>query len=241
VVAVAALAAAAITWQSIGRGDDRPSSVDKQSSAAVAGPAAPRHVPESAFAAQPPFKGAAVKQFGQAALQAAYRQVVNFAFDTGWDPVLIAQRRSALTRADFDRPRSSLTVPCAKTYDALVKKALSGDRAAIRDLEGAALFSVAGTNSEVRALTGEAAVSDRRFSRATMTLDRSSGKARLAVTFTATALVHLRDAAGKKFVMQTARELNYRLVRNAAADVKGRAFLIDAWSNHLQTKAPRAA
>jgi hypothetical protein len=237
----AAIAVPVILWQT----SDSPhtsSSVVRPSSVSSSAPVAgPRAVPEAAFASQPPFTGPAVKEFGQAALQAAYRQAVNFAFDVGWNPALIGKRKSTLTRADFAAPLRELSAASAKSYNALVGRALTGQAAAIRSLEAASLFSVAGRSGSVEALSGASAVTGRRFTRAEVGVDRSAGAARMSISFTAKATVHLRDAAGKQFVMDTARSVRYLLVPNPAAAIRGVPFLIDAWSNHLQTSALRAA
>lgn len=199
-----------------------------------------RGVPESAFASQPPFTGSAVAAFGQGALQAAYRQVVNFAFDTGWNTALIPKRKSALTAGDFTGPQDSLTPSAAKSYLALVGKALGNSKTAIRDLEGATLFSV-GAVGGARAISGPAAVTNRRFSRPAVAVNTFHGRHRLSFTFIVRAVVHLRDASGKKFTMATARKVRYLLVPNPATNVKGRPFLIDEWSNRLQAGNPQAA
>src|SRR5207244_1979554 len=106
-------------------------------------PFVPNQVPESTFTRQPPFKGAAVAKFGQPAVQKAYREVVNFAFNAGWNSELMSERMSKLSKRDFAGIRAFMTPSCAKAFDTLVSKALGHDKAATRELEGAAFFALA--------------------------------------------------------------------------------------------------
>jgi hypothetical protein len=196
-------------------------------------------VPESAFASQPAFTGPAVTKYGQAALQKSYRQLVNFAFDIGWDPALMAKRKSALTKSDFAAVRRSLTASCTKAYDLNVTKALASDKAAIRELEGSMFFAIGGIDATTPA-SGLPTVSNRVFTRAKFTVDKSHGQ-RLSMSFTAKATVHMHDNAGKLYFVQTARALHYLLVPNRGTDASVRPFLIDAWASRMQSKAPQPA
>jgi hypothetical protein len=200
---------------------------------------APYRVPESAFASQPVFTGPAVTKFGQPALQKAYRQLVNFAFDTGWDPALMAKHKSALTRQDFAVVRLSLTASCAKAYDSNVTKALANDKAAISKLEGSMFFAVGGIDAKGSA-GGTPTISNRAFTRAKFIVDTSHGQ-RLSMSFTAKAIVHTQDSAGKRYTVETGRALHYILVPNRGADAKTRPFLIDAWGSRMQSKSPQPA
>jgi hypothetical protein len=197
------------------------------------------HVPESAFASQPPFAGPAVTKYGQPALQKAYRQLVDFAFDTGWDPTLMAKRKSALTSGDFAAVRLSLTPTCAKAFNANVTKALANDKPAIRLLEGSMFFAVGGVDAK-GAADRTSTISNRAFTRAKFTVDTSHGQ-RLSMSFTAKATVHTQDAAGKRYTVQTGRALHYLLVPNNGADANTRPFLIDAWTSRMQSKKPQPA
>jgi hypothetical protein len=243
---VAAVGIGAVAWQATGHGG-APSG-PKAATGSTAAPAtagspsgAPAaRVPESAFASQPPFTGPAVTTFGQAALQTAYRQAVNFAFDTGWNSALMSKRKRTLTSLDFSSARSGLTATCAKRFDSTVSKALVNDKAAIRALESAMFFAIEAPGG-LKPLDGKAAVTNRRFTRATVAVDKSTGHDRLSVTFTAKAHIHLQNAAGKQYVVQTERTVRYLLVPNTGADAKTRPFLIDAWANHLRTSKPAAA
>ena len=67
------------------------------------GSPSPLHtIPASAFAGQPPFSGPAVAKFGQHDLHAAYVELVNFAFATGWNSHLIV-KDIGLSRADVEQ------------------------------------------------------------------------------------------------------------------------------------------
>ncbi|MDQ2751062.1 MAG: hypothetical protein M3Y44_16255 [Actinomycetota bacterium] len=200
---------------------------------------APYRVPESAFASQPAFTGPAVAKYGQPALQKVYRQLVNFTFDTSWDPVLMAKHKAALTIRDFAAARASLTPSCVKIYDANVKKALAGDKKAISELEGTLFFAIGGVDAKGPA-DRIPTISKRAFTRAQFIIDTTHGE-RLSMSFTAKAIVHTQDAAGKRFTVQTGRALHYLLVLNRGADAKVRPFLIDAWASRMQSKAPQPA
>ncbi len=197
------------------------------------------HVPESAFASQPPFTGPAVTKYGQPALQKAYRQLVDFAFDTGWNATLMAKRRSALTSGDFAAVRLWLTPTCAKTFNANITKALANDKAAIRLLEGSMFFAVVGVDAK-GAADRTPIISNRAFTRAKFTMDTSHGQ-RVSMSFTAKATVHTQDAAGKRYTVQTGRALHFLLVPNTGADANTRPFLIDAWASRMQSKKPQPA
>jgi hypothetical protein len=179
---------------------------------------APYRVPESAFASQPAFTGAAVTKFGQPALQKAYRQ---------------------LSSRDFAAVRLSLAPTCAKAYDTSVTKALAGDKAAISKLEGSMFFAVGGIDAKGSA-DRTSTISNRAFTRAKFTVDKSHGQ-RLSMSFTAKATVHTQDAAGKRYTVLTGRALHYILVPNTGADANVRPFLIDAWGSRMQSKTPQAA
>jgi HAMP domain-containing protein len=239
IVAALGLSGLAI-WQATSRHLSPAASHASASSASSPPPAvAPTRVPESAFASQPAFTGAAVTKYGQPALQKAYRQLVNFAFDTGWDATLMAKRTSALTTRDFAAVRILLTPSCAKAYDANVTKALAGDKAAISELEGSMYFAIGGIDA-TGAADGIPTISNRSFTRAKFTVDTSHGQ-RLSMSFTAKATVHTQDAAGKRYFVQTARALHYLLVPNHGADANIRPFLIDAWASRMPTKTPQPA
>lgn len=235
IAVIASIGLAAVLWQVVDHG---PRGAGRGSTAPAI--AAPYSVPEAVFAAQPPFTGPAVAKYGQPALQRAYRQLVNFALNTGWNLTLMAKAKTALTTADFAAVRASLTPSCAKTFDSTVAKALANDKAAIRELEGSMFFAVGGTGKS-DLVGGTASVSKRAFTRAKFAVDTAHGRQRLSMSFTVKALVHMQDAAGKQFVVPTARAVRFLLVPNFGADVSLRPFRIDAWASHLQTKKRQPA
>jgi hypothetical protein len=236
VAIVVALALVAITWgvarnvHGTGRTADGTSS---SSANPVVG--ATYRVPESAFASQPPFTGPAVVKYGQAALQAAYREVVNFAVNTGWNVQLMAKRHSALAPADFAFVVASLTPSCAAAFKAKVIKVLANDKTAIRQLEASTFFAVVGPGGS-RPVAGSSAVTNRSFTRPQVGVDKSHGRDRLSMSFTVKAVIHMQDAAGKQHAVQTARAVRYLLVPNFGTDSGVHPFLIDAWSNRMQSR-----
>jgi hypothetical protein len=237
IVAAVGLSGLAI-WQATSR-NSSPAAHGSASNSSSPPAVAPYRVPESAFASQPAFTGAAVTKFGQPALQKAYRQLVNFAFDTGWNPTLMAKGKSALTGRDFAAVRLSLTPTCAKAYDTNVTKALAGDKAAISQLEGSMYFAIGGIDAKGSG-GGTPTISNRAFTRAKFTVDKSHGQ-RLSMSFTAKAIVHTQDASGKRYTVETARAVQYLLVPNKGADARTRPFLIDAWGSRMQSKTPQPA
>jgi hypothetical protein len=236
-VAVVVLAGA-VVWQAThhGRNSATPSRGSNTSSPTVS---PSYHVPESAFASQPAFTGPAVTKYGQSALQKAYRQMVDFAFNAGWDVTLMAKTRAELSSRDFAAVRLSLTPTCAKAFDANMTKALANDPAAIRELEGSMFFAVGGIDPN-GAADRTPVVTNRAFTRAQFTVDTTHGQ-RLSMTFTTKAVVHTQDASGKNFTVQTGRALHYILVPNTRADANLRPFLIDAWGSRMQSQKPKPA
>ena len=201
ITAVVVLAGAAV-WQATHHTRNSGSSTQRGASGSSSPTVAPSyHVPESAFASQPAFTGPAVTKYGQPALQKAYRQMVDLAFNAGWDATLMAKTRAELSSRDFAAVRLSLTRTCAKAFDANVTKALANDKAAIRELEGSMFFAVGGVDPN-GAADRAPVVTDRAFTRAQFTVDRTHGQ-RLSMTFTTKAVVHTQDASGKKFTVQT--------------------------------------
>ena len=88
----------------------------------------PHGVPDTAFAKSPPFTGPAVVKYGQAALQSAYKEMVNFAFATGWNSVLIARNSAYLSRADLAVAASYMTAAARKDLLATLAKVTQGDK-----------------------------------------------------------------------------------------------------------------
>ncbi len=206
---------------------------------ATASSAGQRNIPASAFANLKPFTGPAVAQYGQDTLGSAYRQMVNFAFTTGWDPALIAKNAAQLSRADLAPALAVMTPTCRKQFLDRFGKAVSGDKTAARGLEEAIFFGVTGPNG-LKPVQRGTVVADRRFTEAAVAVDRSPGK-RLSMSFAARANILMRDNSGRHMMLRTSRVLHYLLVPNTATDHASRPFLIDSWSIKMTVNPPEAA
>ena len=200
--------------------------------------AVPGGIPESAFAGQRPFTGPAAARYGQADLRAAYRETVDFAFGTGWSPALIRTNSEQLASAHFANARSYLTPAGRKALDATLGRVVQGDKAARKKLADAMFFAVAGPDGMTPVPTGSV-VTDRRFTEASVAIDRSRGVERLSVSFAAKAQIQLWDAAGRRYAMPTSRVVRYLLVRNTGSNHRARPFLIDSWEIRMSASRPR--
>ena len=204
------------------------------------GSPSPLHtIPASAFVGQPPFSGPAVAKFGQHDLHAAYVELVNFAFATGWNSHLIVKDRTRLSLADLATVRANLTPACRRTFDATFAKVVLGDQVAVRKLEEAVLFGVTGPHG-LRPPTTGTIVTARRFTPASVGLDRAQAGGRLTVAFAAKAKIRMVSPDGNTYSVPTSRVARYWLVRNDGPDRAQRPFLIDAWAINLTVKAPSA-
>jgi hypothetical protein len=195
--------------------------------AAAAHPAAAPSTPAAA-----PLSGPAVAKYGQAAVQKAYKSMLAFTFDNGWNPKLILRHVDSVTRADFAQVLAAMTPQCAATFTAKFAKVAQHDKAAIRSLEGAIFFGITGPKG-IRPSRASGLVTDRTYSQVALGIDTFHGVDRLTLAFTAKANVHLTDAAGKGYVLPTARAVHYLLVPNRGRDSASKPFLIGAWDNTL--------
>jgi hypothetical protein len=196
-----------------------------------------RTLKDSVFANLKPFTGPAVTTYGQAAVRAAYKEMVAFTFDTGWNTDLIGRSASSLSRADFADARSYMTPACAKAFDATFAKVVQGDSAAIKEMQGSTFFGIVGKNGSTP-LPGNQAVTDRAFNQGRVTLTKSKGRDRLLMTFTAKANLQLRDSADGRVIVATSRIVQYWLVENHGAHASTRPFLIDSWKHRVTTSLP---
>lgn len=212
------------------------------STAVSAGSTATGHqsIPDSAFAFQKPFTGQAVEKYGQAALRAAFEEMVNFAFDTGWNPALFRKNYAHLARADLANARVYMTPACLKTFDATFAKVVQADKAAIQKLEEAMFFGVTGPNGMTPLQQGHV-VTDRKFTEAAVGLDRTKGAERLSMAFAAKANIQLQDSAGKRYALPTSRVMRYLLVQNTGPDRQRRPFLVDSWAIKMTVSHTQAA
>ncbi len=186
----------------------------------------------SAVTTAAPLSGPAVVKYGQAKVQAAYKEMVKFSFDTGWNPSLIVKHVDLVTRGDFATALAYMTPACAKTFDAAFAKVAKHDKAAIRSLEGAIFFGVKGPNGIVPVKSGKV-VTDGKYTQAVVGIDKSHGVERLSISFTAKANIQMQDVAGKHYVVPTSRKARFLLVPNTGADAQAKPFLIAAWSNTM--------
>jgi len=210
-----------------------------QTAGPSAGPAGQsKPAPAVSLGQTKPFTGPAAVKYGQARLRAAYREMVIFAYGTGWNETLIHKSSQSLTHSDFDRARTYLTAACAKAFDAELAKVAQHDKAAIRTLEGAVLVGVRGVGG-LTPITGTPAVTDRKVSSAVVGIDQLGGTDRLTMAFTASATIQMRNAAGMRYTVSTKRQLRYLLVPNTSAGAADQPFLIAAWTNQLSSAAPK--
>jgi hypothetical protein len=200
-------------------------------------PATSLDMPASAFAKHKPFTGPAVAKFGQANVEAAFHDTVNFAYEMGWNPVLLRRDHTRLTIADLASVRSVMTPSCRAAFDATIAKVIVGDKAAIAKLEQTMSFGVSATGG-LKPVTSGKAVTNRRFSDAKIAIDRKLGHDRLAMAFTADANIEMQNAAGAHYTLPTSRKAQFWLVPNAGADRAAHPLLIDGWAVKLAVRKP---
>ena len=182
--------------------------------------------PDSAFAGHRPFTGPAVAVYGQATLLAAYKEMVTFTFEAGWDPALIRKNDTQLSTSDFALVRSYLTPARRKSFDAVFAKVVQSDRTAIGTLEDVAFFGITGAGGLTPTRSGNT-VTGRRFTDAAVA---TAPKGRLSLSFAAKASIRLQDAAGHRYELPTGRTVRYVLVRKTGPTRTARPFLIDSWT-----------
>jgi hypothetical protein len=189
-------------------------------------------IPKSAFAGLETFTGPAVTKYGLDNVRAAYEEMVNFVFATGWNPSVIRKNSELLSRADFANAHSYMTPAFQKAFDATLAKVIRSDKAATEKLEHAVFFGVGGPDRALP-IAGTRVVTDRSFSKASIAVDKSQGKSRLSMTFHARATIQMLDASGKRYGVPANRTVQYWLVRNVGANAAVRPFLIDSWAIRL--------
>jgi hypothetical protein len=211
------------------------STVDRPAPASTGRARTPAGIPDSAFAGHRPFTGPPVDRYGQAALLAAYKEMVGFTFGAGWDPALIRKNDTQLSTSDFAGLRSYLTPARRKAFDTTFAGVVRADRAAIRSLEDVAFFGITGAGGLSPVRSG-AAVTGRRFTDASVT-----GTGPLTMSFAAKAMIQLQDGRGRRYALPTGRTVRYVLVRNAGRAAAARPFLIDSWRVSVTVGRPRPA
>lgn len=198
--------------------------------------AVPHGLPDSVFAHLKPFTGPAVAKYGQATLQAAYQEMVDFAFASGWNSNLIARPSAYLSRADAAFTLSYLTPAFGKEFLVQLGQAVQGDKAAGRKLEEAMFFGVTAPNGLKSVQSGKV-VTNRKFTPGSVGLDTAHGQ-RLSVAFAASGDIQMSDSTGRHMVLPSSRVLKYFLVANPGTDRITRPFLIDSWSIRMTVKPP---
>src|ERR1700712_1027519 len=201
--------------------------------------AVPHGVPDTAFAQSRPFTGPAVVKYGQAALQSTYKEMVNFAFATGWNSALIARNSAYLSRADLAVAASYMTAAAQKDMLATLAKVTQGDKAATGKLQESIFFGLAGPDG-LRSVQSGKVVTNRKFTQGSAAVDTSHGT-RLAMSFAARGDIQMLNAAGGHQMLRTSRVLRYLLVPNSGAGGQVRPFLIDSWSSKMTMNNPVAA
>jgi hypothetical protein len=207
--------------------------------AAAAHSSASSKIPPAAFAKHRPFTGAAAAKYGQATLNAAYQEMVNFAFESGWNSRLIVKNIAGLSSSDFANIRTYLTPACRTAFNATFAKAIQADRAAAQKLEEAVFFDVTAPIG-LRPIAAGKVVTERRFTEASVGLTGSGKAPRLTMAFAAKANIQLHNAQGKGFVLPTSRVLRYTLVRNSGVQASKRPFLVDGWVIKMTVGRPAA-
>jgi hypothetical protein len=102
------------------------------------------------------------------------------------------------------------------------------------------LFGITARNGG-KPITGTHVVTDRKFSKASIAVDKSQHSARLSMTFSAEAHVQMVDKQDQRYGLPTRRTVQYWLVPNTGADKAARPFLIDSWAIRLATGSPTGA
>jgi hypothetical protein len=214
-----------------------PASGSSASASISAAPASGhREIPAAAFAKFPPFTGTAVQKYGQSTLRTAFREIVNYTFLAGWDPALITKGATHLSGADLAYVRSYLTPKCRAAFDAVFARVITADKQAIRKLEQAVFFGVAMPGG-LKPIKSGHVVTDRRFTKASVSIDHTKGQTRLVMAFAAKANIQMQDPSGARHVLPTGRVLRYWLVPNVGADRSQRPFLIDTWAINMSVKS----
>jgi hypothetical protein len=197
-------------------------------------------IPKSAFTNLESFTGPAVSKYGLPTVQAAYEEMVNFIFETGWNSTLIRTSSAQLSATNFANAHSYMTPKFRKSFDATFASVVQADKASVKKLEHAMFFGVGGPNGAQPVKSGSL-VTDRGFSRATLALDHAQGYERLSLTFSAKASIQVQDAAGKRYALPSIRLVRYWLVKNTGSSAQLRPWLIDAWEIRLTESAAKAA
>lgn len=191
-------------------------------------PATSSGIPDSAFANVKPFTGPAVDKWGQANVQAAYKEMVNFTFATGWDPDTISNNKVA--PSDFTDATSHMTPSMAKSFNQAVAKALHGDSDAAKTVQLLQFVNMHNASDGGTPVSGPGQTTNRTFSASNVDVSRIDGKDYLAMTIRAKAEVHTQTATGETGVLHTSRKITYYLAPNPDASQGSAPWLINGFS-----------
>lgn len=206
-LAAAVLAAAtAVTLAACG------SSSGPTAHAAGAASTAPATAAPTSQLVQPPtiapatFTGEAVTVFGADRLQQAYQQMAAFAAAYTFDPKLVKTPSKDLTPADFTGPTAQMDPTMTQQWNQSVPKALAGDDTANSNVEQMMFFSWSLSGGSWRD-SGPVLV-NHTIGNATATVDRSTGSARLSLTY---------DQAGDVLVLEKGKPAQLHLTKKMTA------------------------
>jgi hypothetical protein len=138
-----------------------------------------------------------------------------------------------LSRADFATAHSYMTASFTTAFDATLAKVMRADKVATQKLQHAMFFGVTGPNGAAP-VAGTHVVTDRRFSTASLAVDKTQGHDRLSMTIQARASIQMIDASGQRYALPADRTVRYWLVRNSGLSAAARPFLIDSWAVRLK-------
>lgn len=198
----------------------------------------PLGVPNTAFDTKKPITGPAIGRWGQASVQDAYREAVNFTFREGWNPTLMHTKRANLTPTDYADAARYMTKNCAISFDKNVARSRADDTKTSTLLESVSYVELTGPNNS-KLITGSNAITGKTFTSASASVDKSSGVDRLALGFQASAIVRTQDAQGKVYAIPTHRKVTFWLVRNSGGDAAIVPWLIDGIKSYQWSDKPR--
>lgn len=180
-------------------------------------------LPADAFVHLPAFTGPAVTVWGQASVQAAYREAVEFTFREGWDSAAMRSTDTHWRLATYSRGLASFTRSAAADVRRRILAAESGNRRDREILESWRYTAVHGPNGST-VVAGADGVTDRSFTGARAGVDRSTGSRRLS---RASATLHLANNNGRRYTVRTHRKMTFWLVPNTGPDSSTKPWLID--------------
>jgi hypothetical protein len=202
---------------------------------ATAPDTAPVTVDRTPVASYAPFaaSGEAVDVFGQDAADIGYQEAAQFVGSTTFDDTLLTGSTDTLTADAFDDHLDRMTPSMADAYKTIVTKALTDDEKAVSTLEGYSYFGFGGDGVNFQA-TGPLVI-NHSLSNPRVTVDRSTGTPRLAVTVDQHGDVRMVQN-GAPVLVPTDKAIALYLVPNPAGSQH--AWQIDGVSTNWQVNEP---